>query len=130
MVDEGRLSDTSPSNNGNDVDILVCPSTIQKGDILLSTKQIASGNRQSGYGNLLRSKSCLPLANANSRGGRGRLLQALKSDSMPCLDSACYRWYRLLKLVRSPETLCRIFLKEFLKENYDRLWDIFKSFTR
>jgi hypothetical protein len=33
MVDEGGLSDASPSNNGNDVDILVCPSTIQKGDI-------------------------------------------------------------------------------------------------
>ena len=24
----------------------------------------------------------------------------------------------------------RIFLKEFLKENYDRLWNIFESFTR
>jgi hypothetical protein len=28
----------------------------------------------------------------------------------------------------SPETLCWIFLKEFPKENYDRLWDIVESF--
>ena len=36
----------------------------------------------------------------------------------------------LKKFVRSLETLCRIFLKEFLKENYDRLWNIFESFKR
>ena len=28
------------------------------------------------------------------------------------------------------KTLCRIFLKEFLKENDDRLWNIFESFKR
>src|SRR5271169_4833621 len=44
MVNERGLSDPSPGNNCNDVDILVCPCTIQKSDILLSTKNIASGN--------------------------------------------------------------------------------------
>src|SRR5271157_3820876 len=62
--------------------------------------------------------------------GRGRLQEALASDSTPCVDSGCYRRYRLQQLVRSPKTLRRIFLKEFLKENYDRLWNIFESFTR
>ena len=49
----------------------------------------------------------------------GNLLQALMSDSMPCVDSVCYLRYRLQKLVRSLETLGRIFLKEFLKENFE-----------
>jgi hypothetical protein len=61
---------------------------------------------------------------------RGRLLQALTSDSTPCVDSAGYSRYRLQQLVRSRETLCRIFLEEFAKENYDRLWNIFESLER
>src|SRR5271165_1466442 len=130
MIDEGGLTDTSPGNDGNDVDILVCPGTIQKSEILLSTKNIASCDRQSGYGNLLRCKSCLRLASSETRSGRGRLQEALTRDSTPCVDSACYPRYRLQQLVRSLETLCRIFLKEFLKEHYDRLWNIFESFTR
>src|SRR6516164_6577058 len=44
MVDKRRLSDTSPGNDGNDIGILVCPGTIQKREVLLSTKQITSGN--------------------------------------------------------------------------------------
>jgi hypothetical protein len=44
MVDEGRLSNPSPGNDGNDVDILVCPGTIEKSDVLLPTKQITPGN--------------------------------------------------------------------------------------
>src|SRR5580704_6500749 len=44
MVNERGLSDPSPGNDRNDVDILVCPCTIQESDILLSTKNIASGN--------------------------------------------------------------------------------------
>src|SRR5271165_1551820 len=42
MVNERGLSDPSPGNNCNDVDILVCPGTIQKSDILLPAKNIAS----------------------------------------------------------------------------------------
>jgi len=34
------------------------------------------------------------------------------------------RGHRPHQLVRSPETLRRILLKDFLKENYDRLWNI------
>src|SRR6516225_288037 len=45
MVNERGLSDPSPGNNCNDVDILVCPCTIQKSDILLPTKDIASRDR-------------------------------------------------------------------------------------
>src|SRR5215470_2729336 len=44
MVKERRLSDASPRNDGNDVDFLVCPGTIQKGQILLSTKNVAASN--------------------------------------------------------------------------------------
>src|SRR5271166_357234 len=49
MVNECGLSDPSPGNNANDVNILVCPCTIQKSDILLSTKEIASCEGQSSY---------------------------------------------------------------------------------
>src|SRR5262249_33657823 len=107
--------------------ILVCPGTIQKSDILLSTKNITSGNGQPGYGNLLWCKSSWRLASSYTRSAGGRLLQALTSDSTPCADSAGYSRYRLQELVRGPEALCRIFLKELLKENYDRLWNIFES---
>src|SRR5208337_1454101 len=44
MVNERGLSDTSPGNDCNDVDILVCPCTIQENDILLSAKNIAFCN--------------------------------------------------------------------------------------
>src|SRR5580693_2534301 len=75
MVNERGLSDPSPGNDCNDIDILVCPCTIQKSDILLSTKNITSGNGQPGYGNLLRCKSCRRrLASSDPRSGRGRLL--------------------------------------------------------
>ena len=49
MVDERGLPDTGPGNDRNDIDILVCPCIIQEDDILLSTKNIASCNRQTGY---------------------------------------------------------------------------------
>src|SRR5689334_8600057 len=49
MVDECGLSDTAPSNDCNDADVLVTPSTIQKSNILLATENIASCNGQSGY---------------------------------------------------------------------------------
>src|SRR5208283_2028153 len=74
MVNERGLSDPSPGNDCNDVDILVCPCPIQKSDILFSTKNITSGDRQFGYGNLVRSKSCWRLAGSDTRSGRGRLL--------------------------------------------------------
>src|SRR5260370_32623977 len=44
MVNERGLPDTGPCNDRNDVDILVCPCTIQESDILFSAKNIASGN--------------------------------------------------------------------------------------
>src|SRR5712664_168265 len=74
MVNERGLPDPSPGNDCNDVDILVCPCTIQKSDILLSTKNIASCNGQSGYGNLFRCKSCWRLASSDTRSGRERLV--------------------------------------------------------
>ena len=76
------------------------------------------------------SQSCRWLRSYDGRSVRGHLLEALTSDSTPCIDSACYRRYRIQELARSPETLCRIFLKKFLKENYDRLRNIFESFKR
>ena len=124
MVDQCGLSDPGPGNDGNDVYMLICPGIIQKGDVLLSTKNIASCNGQSGYGNPLRCESCGRLASPDTRTGSGRLLEALTGDSTPCVDSACYRRHRLQKLVRSPETLRRI----FLKDSYDWLCNIFELF--
>jgi hypothetical protein len=57
----------------------------------------------------------------------GYLLQALKTDSMPCVDGASYCRNRLQKFIWALKTLRRIFLEEFLKENHDRLWNIFQS---
>src|SRR6516162_11571121 len=91
MVNERGFPDPSPSNDCNDVDIILCPGTIQESDALLSTKNIASRYGQPGYGNLLRSKSCWRLARSEARNGRGRLLQTLTSDSTPPVHSACYR---------------------------------------
>jgi hypothetical protein len=130
MIDKRRLTDASPRNDCYDVDSLLCPRTIQKSDILLSTKNLTSCNGQSGYRNFLGSQYILRLASYSSRIPRERLLQALTSDSTTRIDSACYRRHRLQQLVRSPETLCRIFLKEFFKKNYDWLWNIFELFKR
>src|SRR6516225_8901937 len=65
MFNKRRLPDPSPGNDCNDVDVLLCPRPIQKCDILLSTKNIASCNGQSGYGNLLR---CRSFSNTRSGG--------------------------------------------------------------
>src|ERR1700731_3487453 len=115
MVNESGLPDPSPCNDCNDVDIVVCPCTIQESDILLSTKNITSCNGQSGYRNLLRCKSCWRLASSGTRSGRGRLLQALTSDSTPCVDSAGYRRYRLQKFGRVLKAPRRVFIEEHLK---------------
>src|ERR1700730_12049213 len=44
MIDERGLSDSAPGNDCNDIYILICPCSNEKSDILLSTKNIASGN--------------------------------------------------------------------------------------
>src|SRR5580700_2830487 len=67
MVDERGLPDTGPGNDRNDIYLLICPCIIQESDILLSTKNIASGNGQSGQGNLLGCKSCRRLASSDTR---------------------------------------------------------------
>ena len=53
VVNERRLPDARPGYNCNDVNILGCPCTIQKSNVFLSPKNIASGDGQSGYGYLL-----------------------------------------------------------------------------
>src|SRR5271166_3529920 len=121
MVNERGLSDPTPGNNRNDVDILVCPYMIQKSDILVSTKNITSCNGQSGYGNLLRCKSCSRLASSDARIGRGPLLNALTSDSTPCVDRGHHRRHRLQKFSRVLKTPTGVLLEEYLNENNDRL---------
>src|SRR6516164_5778123 len=91
MIEERRLPKPSPGNDCNDVNLLICPRTIQEGDILLSTKKITSSNRQSGYGNIFRCRSYWRLASTDTRSGRGCLLQVLTSDSTPPLDCVPYR---------------------------------------
>src|ERR1700730_183428 len=115
MVDQRGLPDTGPGNDCNDIYILVCPCGIQKSDILLSTKDIASCNGQSGYGNPLRAQSCWPPASSEARIGRGCLLEALTSDSTPCVDSACYRRYYLQEFSRVLKTLPGVFLEKYFK---------------
>src|ERR1700761_435697 len=66
MVDECGLPDTTPGNNGNDICLLICPGVVQESYVLLSPKNIASSNGQSGYGNLLRSESCWRLASSDT----------------------------------------------------------------
>ena len=127
MVNERGLSDPSPGNDCNDIYIPVFPCTIQKSAILLSTKDITSGDGQSGYGNLLRSKSCRRFASSDTRSRRGRLLKALMSDFAPCVESACYRRYCLQKFGRVLKTMPGVFLEEHLKQHNDRLWGTFEQ---
>src|SRR5271165_3739304 len=115
LVDERRLPDTRPGNDCNDIYLLLRPCIIQESDILLSTKNIASCNGQSGYGNLLRCKSCRRLASSDTRIGRGDLLEALMSDSTPRVDSAYYHRHRLQKFGRALKTPRRILFKEHVK---------------
>src|SRR6516162_9720891 len=115
MVDEARFPNTRPGNDCNDINIPVCPGIIQKGDILLSTKKIASRYGQPGYGNLLRSKSCRQLARSEARNDRRRLLHTLTSDSTPCVHGARYRRHGLQKFSRVLKTVCRVFFEKYLK---------------
>src|ERR1700675_1656860 len=116
MVDDRGLPDTGPCNNCNDVDILVCPCTIQKSEILLSSKNITSCNGQSGYGNLLRCKSCWRLTSSDTRSGREVLVLGVDSEFSAYADSACYRRYRLQKFGRALKTPPGVLLEEYLNE--------------
>ena len=89
VINERRLPNTRPGNDCNDIYVSVGPGSIQESDILLSTKNIASRNGQSRYGNFLRSQSCWRPASSETQISRGRLLQAQASDSTPRVDSAC-----------------------------------------
>src|SRR6516164_7070345 len=86
MVDECGLPNTSPGNDGNDVDFLLCPRTIQKSDILLPAKNFAPCNGQSCQRNLVRCQTCRRLARSDTRNGRGCLLQVLTRDSASPVD--------------------------------------------
>src|SRR6478672_1779322 len=44
MIDDCRFPDTGPGNDGYDIHLLISPRIIQKSDILLSPKNIASGH--------------------------------------------------------------------------------------
>src|ERR1700674_3978730 len=44
MVNECGLPDPSPGNDRNDIYLLICPCIMQECDILLSTKNITSGD--------------------------------------------------------------------------------------
>src|ERR1700746_2012741 len=91
MVNKRGLSDTSPGNDRDNIYIPVCPCIIQKSDILLSTKNVTSGNGQPGYANLLRCNACWRLGSSDMRSGKERPLQALTSDSTARIDGGCYR---------------------------------------
>src|SRR5208282_3843488 len=130
MVDQRGFSHPCPGNDCNDVDVLVCPCPVKKGDFLLSTKNVASCNGQSGYGNPLGCKSSGPFSSYSVSSRRGYLLQALTSDSFSCVDCVSYCRNRLQKFIWALKTPSGILLKEHLKENNNRLRDPFKSFER
>jgi hypothetical protein len=52
------------------------------------------------------------------------------SDFTSRVDSGCYRGHHLEQRVRSLETLRRVFLKEFLQKNNNRLWNVFEPLKR
>src|ERR1700726_1577055 len=79
IVNERGLPDPSPGYDRNDIYLMICPCVIQEGDILLSSENIASGNGQSGYGNLLRSKSRRRLPSSDTRSSRRSRSEALTS---------------------------------------------------
>src|SRR6516162_5309286 len=115
MVNERGFPHPGPGNDCNDVDILFSPGTIQKSGILLPTKNITSRNGQSGYRDFLRSNFSWRLASSDTRSARGCLLQALTSDSTPCVDSACYRRYRLEKFGRGLKAMPGVFFEKHFK---------------
>src|SRR5580704_18207171 len=49
MVDQRRFSDSAPGNNGDNIDLLVCPCVVQESNIFLSTEDVAPCNGQSRY---------------------------------------------------------------------------------
>src|SRR5580704_14725023 len=102
MVDQRRFSDSAPGNNCHNIDLLVCPCIVQETDVLFTTKNITSCDGQSGYGNLLRTKSCWPLASFDTQSGRGRLLQVLTTDPTWCFDSICDRRYGSVATLQGP----------------------------
>src|SRR5271163_1262722 len=57
-------------------------------------------------------------------------MQALTSDSMPCVDSACYRRYRLQKFGRVLKATAGILVEKYLNENDDRLWNVVQFSNR
>src|ERR1700756_1488512 len=123
-VDKGGLPDTSPSDDANDVHVLVRQRSIQEGDILLSPKNIASGNRQSGYRDFLRSQSGRRPVYCGSRSSNGGLPQALKIDCLATGDSPLYRWHKPEQFGRSLEALFRVLVQQRLEKNDGRLRDV------
>src|ERR1700730_9514985 len=91
MVNQRGLPDPSPGNDCNDVDILVCPCVIQESDILLSTKNVASGNGQSGYGNLFRSRRARFTHRAPTLGIWQRNVRSAKNEGYELSQSR--RWF-------------------------------------
>src|ERR1700751_5540787 len=117
-VDKSGLPDTSPSDDANDVYVLVRQRSIQESDILLSPKNIASGNRQSGYRNFLRSQSGRRPAYGGVRFSHGCFPQALKIDRMATGDRPRYRRYKLQQFGRSLEALYRVFVQQRFEKNH------------
>src|SRR6516164_10827060 len=72
MIDQRRFSDSTPGSNCSNIDLLVRPCIVQESDVLFTTKKITSCDRQSGYGNLLWTWSCWPLASFDTRRAGGR----------------------------------------------------------
>ena len=57
-------------------------------------------------------------------------MQVLAGDSTARLDSFGYRRYCLQKFARTLKAPPGVFLKELLKDDYDRLWNIFELLKR
>ena len=110
MVNESGLPDARPGHDGNDIDLRLLPSSVQESDVVLSTKNLASCNGQSGHRNFRRSQSSRRPASSDARSGRERLVEDVTSDSTSYVDSACYRRYRLQKFGRALETPGWVFL--------------------
>jgi hypothetical protein len=73
MVDQRGFTDPGPCSDGNDINLRVYPRIVQESAVLLTTKQIASGSRQSGYRDFLRSRFFRTPNDYPSGGGTTRL---------------------------------------------------------
>src|SRR5260221_8042547 len=109
MVNKRGLSDAGPSNDDNHVDCWICPSRIEKRNVLLATKDLACGHGQSGHRDFFWPQS------RGRLGGciRGYLAQVLMIDCTSGIDRVGYKGHRLQKFSWILKTTRHVFVEKY-----------------